>query len=37
MELVGFEFYLSFSQVTSLSLFNVKFKGERILYEVRIP
>jgi primary-amine oxidase len=31
---MGWEFYFSFSQVTSLSLFNIEFLGERIIYEV---
>jgi primary-amine oxidase len=31
---MGWEFYFSFSQVTSLSLFNIKFRGERIIYEL---
>jgi primary-amine oxidase len=31
---MGWEFYLSFSQVISLSLFDIRFRGERILYEL---
>jgi len=31
---MGWEFYLSFSQVVSLSLFDIRFRGDRILYEL---
>ena len=33
---MGFEFYIAFSQSTGISLFDVRFKGERIIYEVRV-
>jgi primary-amine oxidase len=32
--LVGFEFYLATSQVTAVSLFDIRFKGDGIMYEV---
>ena len=31
---MGFEFYISFSQVTGIKLFDIKFRGERIIYEL---
>jgi primary-amine oxidase len=31
---MGWEFYISFSQVTALGLHDIKFKGERIIYEL---
>jgi primary-amine oxidase len=31
---LDWEFYLSFSQVKALALFDVRFRGERIMYEV---
>jgi primary-amine oxidase len=31
---MGWEFYLSFSQVTALGLHDIRFKGERIIYEL---
>jgi primary-amine oxidase len=31
---MGWEFYLAFSQVTSLSLFDIRFRGERVMYEL---
>ena len=34
--IVGFEFYVAFSQSTGISLFDIKFKDERIIYEVRL-
>lgn len=33
---VGFEFYLAFSQINGVTLYDVRFKGERIIYEVRL-
>jgi primary-amine oxidase len=34
---VGFEFYLATSQVSGISLFDIRFKGDRIMYEVKDP
>ena len=31
---MGFEFYMAFSAVTGVTLYDVRFKGERILYEL---
>ncbi|MCJ1472377.1 hypothetical protein MMC13_001024 [Lambiella insularis] len=31
---MGFKFYIAFSQSTGLSLFDIKFKDERIIYEL---
>ncbi|MCJ1433333.1 hypothetical protein MMC27_002693 [Xylographa pallens] len=31
---MGFEFYVAFSQSTGISLFDIKFKDERIIYEL---
>jgi len=31
---MGFEFYISFSQVTGITLYDIRFKGERIIYEL---
>ncbi|KUJ24496.1 amine oxidase catalytic domain-containing protein [Mollisia scopiformis] len=33
---MGFEFYLSFSQVTALSLYDIRLDGERVMYELGI-
>ncbi|RMZ11590.1 hypothetical protein D0860_03316 [Hortaea werneckii] len=34
VEWMGFSFYLSFSRDTGLSLFDIRYKGQRILYEL---
>ncbi|MCJ1391556.1 hypothetical protein MMC18_004420 [Xylographa bjoerkii] len=31
---MGFEFYIAFSQSTGISLFDIRFKNERIIYEL---
>ena len=31
---VGFEFYMAYSQVDGITLYDVRYKGERIIYEV---
>lgn len=31
---MGFEFYISFSQVTGITLWDIRFRGERIIYEL---
>ncbi|KAF2668453.1 amine oxidase catalytic domain-containing protein [Microthyrium microscopicum] len=31
---MGWEFYLTFSQVAALSVFDIRFRGERIMYEL---
>lgn len=33
--IVGFEFYIAHSQITGITLFDIKFQGEPIVYEVR--
>ena len=33
---VGFDFYYSTNQITGVSLFDIRFKGERIIYEVSL-
>lgn len=32
----GFEFYLTSTQATGLSLFDIRFKGERVMYELSL-
>ena len=34
MDVVDFSFYLSFSRDTGLRLFDIKYRGERIIYEL---
>jgi primary-amine oxidase len=33
---MGWSMYLSFSQVTSLALFDINFRGERVVYELSL-
>ena len=31
---VGFEFYMAYSQIDGVTLYDIRYKGERIIYEV---